>query len=189
MGSTLLNNSFRRNNNRKNFYATAIIVITMCCLFFVTSDIYSTYVQLSEESNMTLNKWNQLKSDLDKMTSKKQKVASDKSMQNLIKQFASEYREDLIINQIYKQFLWVTIDSISMDKWQKLPNWLSIANISISVSVKDVDKLKSYLDYLTWESSDIRFVIKSISFPLDTNNLKNNTQASLSLGMYYYSAQ
>lgn len=189
MNSNILNNAERRNNERKNFYAIAIILITVIIWFFVTSDFYVSYLAHSEENTMTENKAASLNKELNSLNEKKKQFENDKLTQKLINQFAWEYREDLIINQLYASFTWVTVDSLSMDKWQKLPNWLSLANITVSVSAKDVKTLNSFLDYLTSAESNIRFIIKNISFPLDSNSPDNPTQATVSLWMYYYSAK
>lgn len=186
MTSNLLNNSFKRNNNRQNIYASILIIITILILFFITSDLYSSYIQVQEEKTLTDSKLSFLKAELNSMNDKKMKVKNDWNVSKLISQFASQYREDVILNQLYKKFDWTSVDSISMDKWQKLPNWLSMADILITVSAKNVTELKKYLDYLTWDDSEIRFVIKSISFPFNSFDTNSPTQASISLWMYYY---
>lgn len=186
MTSNLLNKSFNKGGSRQNIYASVFIIITILILFFVTSDLYSSYVQVQEEKGMLDSKVNFLKTELNSMNEKKMKVKNDKEVGKLITQFSSEYREDVILNQLYEKFDWSSVDSISMDKWQKLPNWLSMANISITVSAKNIDELKKYLDYLTSESSKIRFVIKNISFPLSSFDTNQPTQATITLWMYYY---
>lgn len=189
MNSTLLNTSNNRKNKRQSYYAIVLMFITLFCAIFITSDFYSSYFQHSEENAMSESKIASMNSELNSLNEKKLKLESDKDTKNTIKQFAWEYREDIILNQLYKPFAGATVDNVIMDKWQKLPNWLNMANIWITVSAKDISTLKKFLDYLTWENSDIRFVIKSISFPLDTANLNSTTQATASLWMYYYSAK
>lgn len=169
-----------------NIYATLIILITLWITFFVLSDLYSSYNQYSEEITSLKTKEKTLNEELVILNDKKSKVKSDKKTQTLISQYASPYREDLILNQIYAKFDWVSINDISMDKWQKLPNWLSMANIWFSVNAKNTVELNKYLEYLTSKTSNIRFVIKNTTFPLNSENQNSTTQASLSLWMYYF---
>lgn len=172
--------------DKTKIYSIMIIIITIILTFYVLSDLYSWYnLQKLEKENIE-NKIASLNTELNVLNEKNEKVKNDKETLQLIKQFAWEYREDIILDQIYIKFDWVSIWDINMDKWQKLPNWLSMASVSFNIGAKDIETLNWYLDYLTWKKSNIRFVIKSIAVPLNTEKTDSMTKASLNLWMYYF---
>ncbi|MDD2565290.1 MAG: hypothetical protein PHZ26_00980 [Candidatus Gracilibacteria bacterium] len=172
--------------DKNNIYATLLIIITLGITFFVLSDLYSSYNQYNEEVASLKIKEKSLNEELMTLNEKKNKVKNDKKTQQLIAQYASPYREDIILNQIYAKFDGVNINDISMDKGQKLPNGLSMANIGFSIDAKNIVELNKYLEYLTDKTSNVRFIIKNAAFPLNSENQNSTTQASLSLGMYYF---
>jgi len=180
------NSQLYKKTNKSNMYAILILLATIWITLFVLSDLYSSYTQFSEEKASLKTKEETLSNELKALNEKQEKVKSDKKTLQLISQYASPYREDLILNQIYAKFDWISINDITMDKWQKLPNWLSMANINFSVNAKNIIALNKYLDYLTNKTSNIRFVIKNVNFPLNSENQNSTTQASLSLWMYYF---
>ena len=61
-----------------------------------------------------------------------------------------------------------------------------MAGISITVDAKTVTDFNKYLNYLTQESSNLRFVIKSVSMPFNSENTNSSVTAGLNLGMYYF---
>lgn len=189
MNSILLNNSYNRKIKRQNFCAIGLMFITLFCSIFITSNFYTSYIQLNEENIMSETKIKSMNSELNSLNEKKLKLENDKETQNTIKQFAWEYREDIILNQLYKPFAGATVDNVTMNKWTTLPIGLNMANIWVTITTKDTVTLKNFLDYLTWEKSEIRFVIKNISFPLDTNDLNSTIKTDISLWMYYYSTK
>jgi hypothetical protein len=82
----------------------------------------------------------------------------------------------------------INISSINVDTGRKLPNWLSMATVSLSLSADTPDQIVDYLTYLTTESA-FAFTIDSISLPLDTGNIAANTTGvslAIALGVYYY---
>lgn len=166
--------------------ASILIMATIMIIFFFTSSEYSIYVEKTEESKSLQTRLDWLKKELASLNEKKSKVKNDAWTQKSISQLAGIYREDQILNQIYVPTDWISVHDINMDKWQKLPNWLSLANISISVDAKWIDDLNKYIDYLTSNSWKVRFVIKSFSVPINTENLDSAIAANLNLGMYYY---
>jgi cell division protein FtsB len=85
-------------------YATLLLLLTIAISFFVSSNLYSTYATSSEEKTGLNSKIESLKLELDSLNKKREQVKNDKDTKALIAQFASDYREDLILNQIYAKF-------------------------------------------------------------------------------------
>ncbi len=84
----------------------------------------------------------------------------------------------------------ISIGTISVSKWSKLPNGLSFWQVSIDVTGWDMYDVIDFITYLT-TNSPYAFTIDSISLPLDTDpevQYLNGSKfsLSLSLGMYYY---
>lgn len=82
----------------------------------------------------------------------------------------------------------ITISSVSVNPGKKLPNGLSLANVSISLQGKSIANIINYITSLTQDSPYI-FTLDSISLPIDTapEEIVNGGYAlSISLGVYYY---
>ncbi len=84
----------------------------------------------------------------------------------------------------------ISIGTISVSKWSKLPNGLSFWQVNIDVTGWDMYDVIDFITYLT-TNSPYAFTIDSISLPLDTDpevQYLNGSKfsLSLSLGMYYY---
>lgn len=175
--------------DKKSLYASIIIAVNILVLFFMTSSVYSWYVQAAQERTDAKTNVENLRQELNTLNSKKEQAKNDSVIKKAISQYAWDYREDLILNQIYSKFDWVDIKSINMDKWAKLTNGLNLANISIYVSAKNVTYLSKFLDYLTWNSSKIRFQIINMSYPMNTESLDSQVDANINLWMYYFDKQ
>lgn len=184
--STLYNYWKQNNFKNKNLYAIFILMITIILIFSFSYNIYANYIKLNQELSNFKSKKLSLTTELNFLNEKKVQVNNDKEIKKALSQFAWDYREDLILNQIYKNFDWIKVGNISLNKWQKLPNGLSMANITINLTAKNLTEFNKYLEYLTWESYNLRFIIKNVSFPFDSQNNNLSFQASINLGMYYF---
>lgn len=116
----------------------------------------------------------------------KKAIDDNVSLQAEISRYGGEFREDTILDSIFSPTnAGISIANISMSKGEKTANGLSLANISLSFKAQDVYTLNTFLDYLTNGKNNKSYVIKNLSFPLDTT--KNEAvSASIELGMYYF---
>ena len=187
------------NLQKNRVYAPIIIGLSIFLIILVLYPIYTTYVDTSIEV-----------SGLEKIKSEKQlKIDEIKAMQaqfassgsSEIKDKVQKYNhsfntsdimEAVMVNKYTKSTSLtpasISIGSFSVDKGKKLPNWLSLASVSISVSGDTPDQIIDYITYLTTESA-YAFTIDSISLPIDTGSAGQDattTSLSLSLGVYYY---
>jgi hypothetical protein len=82
----------------------------------------------------------------------------------------------------------IAIGSISVDKWSRLVNGLSLGSVSFSVTANSVDQMISYITYLA-KGSPFVFTLDSISLPIDTG-LTDASQVPVSLWLklwvYYF---
>lgn len=174
------------NSDKKSIYASIMIIISLIVVFFITKDLY--YANLEKNSNLeNLNAQSiNLKDQLDGLNKIKSDLSSSVKMQKIMSQYGWDFREDTIINNIFNKSNWINISDISIDKWEKLPNWLALANVSLNFQSKSIEDLNNYYSYLTSENSNIRFIIKNTSFPF--SNLKSTSAfpVSINLWMYYF---
>jgi hypothetical protein len=170
-------------SDKKNIYASVLILITIIVLFFFTKNIYFSKIENQENLNNLTIKAENIKKELDLLNDIKNKLNSDYKTKKDIEKYAWDYREDIILNSIFWKINWILIKNISMNKWQKLSSWLSMADISINVDVANLQTLNNYLLHLTSENSDMRFVVKGVNFPFWADNTSFNV--SINLWMYY----
>lgn len=170
----------------KTVLSSLLILTSIIVWMFYTSDIYWKYIENTEQTKALETKLEALKSESNALKLKKDEYNNNNELKETINKYAWKFREDYIINQIYAKNEWINVNWITMDKWQKLPSWLSMANISISVDAKTISNLNKYIEYLTSDKNKVRFVIKSISSPINTENLSSSTTSNISLWMYYY---
>lgn len=81
----------------------------------------------------------------------------------------------------------IKIGSISVWKWTKGMNGLSLGTISFSVGARSIDDMVEFITYLTQKSPYV-FTIDSISLPIDTSISTDSAPIALNLtlGVYYF---
>lgn len=83
----------------------------------------------------------------------------------------------------------ITVSSISVDKWGKVPSGLSLGHVNIAIRGTSIDSIIDYLTYLTTQSG-FAFTLDNITLPLDTDPeitiAPANYGMSLSLWVYYF---
>ncbi|MDD2487597.1 MAG: hypothetical protein PHS92_04485 [Candidatus Gracilibacteria bacterium] len=178
-------NSFK-NPEQKSIYASVLIVLSLIVLFFVTKDSYYANMEKNTNLEALTNQSQELKDELNALNKIKSDLSSSPQMQKIMNQYGGEFREDNIINNIFMANRGINISDISMDKGEKLPNGLTLANVSINLQAQKIEDLNNYYNYLTSENSNLRFVIKNTNFPFNMKNT-GTLPVSISLGMYYFS--
>ena len=83
----------------------------------------------------------------------------------------------------------ITVSNISVDKGNKLPNGLSLAQVQVSIQGASLTDIVNYITYLTQESN-YSFILDELSLPIDTAPedaaLERGFGLGLTLGVYYY---
>ncbi len=188
------------NTQKKNrVYAPIIIGLSLFLITFIVYPLYIKYIDINTEIAI-LNK---------SMQDKQKQIEAIKIIQaefiwswsSEIKSKVTKYNhefdssyimEEVMLNKFTK---WtsltppqVSIWTITLDKWQKLPSGLSLANVSIAVSADTPDQIIDYIMYLTNESR-YAFSIDSVNIPLDTwveAQDKKWLTLNLSFWVYYF---
>lgn len=82
----------------------------------------------------------------------------------------------------------ISISSISVNPWKKLPNGLSLGTVSISFQGKSIPDIIDFITYLA-QDTDYIFTLDAISLPIDTapdQALAGSYGMSIALWVYYY---
>jgi hypothetical protein len=180
-------NRFKQTNlpkaNDKKAIIIALILGTLIIAAFFTQGAVSDYMEKNDAIAMTQEKLNVVNQDLAKLKEVEMNLKNPEISGNL-KRYASEFREDDILENIFGNTSGVNIQNVTIDKGQKTPNGLSLANISLALSVSSKEQLVAFLDYLTSPTNTKRYIIKSMNYPYDPMNPAGSV--TLELGMYYY---
>lgn len=105
-----------------------------------------------------------------------------------LSRYASAFREDAILASLFGGGTGILPLSIGMEKGTRLPNGLSMADINLTLRATSQASFMKYLEYLTGNSSQKRYVVKTANFPFDSTSPKTEPfQVTVTLGLYYYS--
>ena len=171
------------SGKKHNFtlYSGLVLFLSIAIGLFWTMDQYSQYMAKSEERDTLEMKAKSLRSELDVLNNKEKELDKDENTKRAVRQYASKYMENQILDQIYRKIDGILVHEISMTAGQKLSNGLSLANISISVDARNINFLNDYINYLTSDKNEVRFKINTLSFPLKTENPDTSVTASIGL--------
>lgn len=83
----------------------------------------------------------------------------------------------------------IEVGNISVSRGSKLPSGISLGQVQVSITAKDVTAIIDYITYLTTQSA-YAFTLDTITLPIDTD-IAASTAASplaltLAIGVYYY---
>lgn len=169
-----------------------ILAITLLTGLFYTWDAYTAYIENQDTLTKTRIENVDKKKVLDNLMAlggedgNGGRIQSDAALKDSLERYAGTFREDAIIDSIFAKGANVSISSITIGKGGKLPNGLSMADISLSLRAPNIATLNNYLDYLTEKKENKKsYVIKNLSFPFDSTK-DESVNVSLSLGMYYF---
>ena len=167
--------------------AIFFVAVSLLLVIFFGQGEYSSYLEASANLDTALAQEKTVSANLDTLNDIQRKTdakTGDSQVHSDLIRYADSLREDAIIRSIFKRDPNIIISSVSIAPGQTLPSGLSIADISLSLTAKDVTNLSRFLDYLTSPSNQKRYIIKSLSFPFDMQK-NTNIAVSLVLGMYY----
>ena len=203
----------QNNTTKKNrVYAPIIIGISILLIVMVMYPMYITYTDTSVVISSLEKSKIEKQKKIDAITAM-QRIFTESGSSDIkskVQKYNHSYNtsdimEAVMVNKYTKATELsapsINVGAVSIDKWKKLPSGLSLgsvklsvtsglslANISVVVSAETPDQIIDYITYLTTESR-FAFTIDSISLPLDTASLAQDTKSlslSLSLGVYYY---
>ncbi len=191
----LTNNIITQNR----VYAPIIVGFVILLSVFIFYPLYTEYI----DTSITIKNLENTKSEKWQKVNEIKKIqalfagSGSSEMKEKIEKYnhsfnTSDIMESIMINNFTKNTTLtpasISIGSISVDKGKKLPNGLSLANVSISITADTPDLMVDFLTYLVTKSR-FAFTFDSISLPLDTSILPqdaNKLSLSISLWAYYY---
>lgn len=171
--------------NKKTISSLLVVCLSIAIAFFFTKDQYYQYLGNQDMLETTKKEVTEKKSMLEALEKVSKSIDTDAVLKGDMEKYASDFREDTILESIFTPMRGVGISNLSMARGEKLPNGLSMANISLSFRTQDIATLSKFFEYLTTGKANKKsYIIKSFSFPFDTT--KNDPISStVELGMYY----
>lgn len=195
------NNTPPKNDilQKNRVYAPIIMGLSLLLIILVLYPIYITYVDTSIEVTAIEKTKSEKEKKINEIKTMQAMFAGSGSseLKEKVKKYnhtfnTSDIMEAVMLNKFTKPTALtpasIEIGPISIGKWSKLPNGLSLASVSVSVTGDTPDQIIEYITYLATES-EFAFTIDNISLPIDTassNADATKTSLSLSLGVYYY---
>lgn len=175
-----------KEKNQKQVISLILLIASILLGFFITIDQGYTYIEQKDTLEMTTKEILEKKWTLEKLQEMAKSIETNVELQNDMARYAGDFREDIIIDSIFSPISGVSIASMSMSEWEKAPNGLSLANITLSLKVRDRDTLNKFLNYLTNSKINTKsYIIKSLTFPFDTTK-DEPVSVSLELSMHYF---
>ena len=176
---TSFQNRFQSGTNLS--LPVACILLGILILSFFTYDGYRSYIEKNDRLASETDKGNQTKLTIDRLNALR--ATSETASGKLQKErYAGTFREDQILESLFSLVgSGISIGSVSMGFGERLPIGLSLAGITLSVAADNVEALNGYIDALTGTAGNRRYMIKGLSFPMDTNNLASPVIANLQL--------
>jgi hypothetical protein len=181
------NQSLFNIKGTESFLPSTLLIAAILIAAFFTYDQYYLLTAKREELRQAENEktsLGQTLSDLGKLKTQ----ASVPAFAEEISRYASPFREDAVLASLFEKNSGILILSVGMKKGEKLPNGLSMADITVSLRTTSQQALLKYLDALTGITGKKRYVVKQIAFPFDSASASNGPiQVNLSLGLYHSS--
>ena len=168
-------------------HMVGLIIATVVILAFFTQGYIQDFMEKSDTLQSAQDKLVSLTIEKTNLQTIEKDIASDTTKQADLKRYAGDFREDEILDSLFSQNTGVSIQSVSLDRGQKMPNGLSMANVNLGLTVTSKAQLSAFLDYLTAENSPKRYVIKSVDYPFGSSDMGGSI--NLSLGTYYFSVK
>lgn len=177
-----------REKTRSQTGTFVVLLLAVVIGFFFTQDQYYSYIANQDTVSQAHAENTKKEKTLSDLNVLEKKVSSDTALRDSLDRYAGTFREDTVIDSLFAPQSDISISEVSIGRGDKLPNGLSMADISVSLRAGNTLSLLNFLDYLTNKTDNKRsYVIKSLSFPLDTS-ADGPQDVSLSLGMYYFDA-
>lgn len=187
------------SGSQNRIIAPICLGIALLCGIFFLKPWYAAYIEnkaiisgIEKEQEKLTAEYASLKAIKDNIWS----VLSPEKLER-IQKLAKKYdNSDIMSNVMLNDFTketennsaLISISSISVNKWKKLPNGLSLGNVSISLQGKTIADIIKYITYLT-QNTEYVFTLDSIALPIDTapdEVLAWSYSLGISLWVYYY---
>ncbi len=187
------------SSSENRITAPICLGIALLLGIFFLKPSYATYIENTSIVSSLEKEQTKLTAEYESLKAVKDNIGSVLSLDKLerIQKLAKKYdnsdiMSSVMLNNFTKDSLsesaLIIISSISVNKWKKLPNGLSLGNVAITLQWKTIADIIKYITYLT-QSTDYIFTLDSISLPIDTapeETMIGSYGLSISLWVYYY---
>ena len=186
------------SNQVNRIYVPIILALGLMWAIFVLRPMYTNFMDTdTKKADLTTTQSDRQK-NLDALISLQTSINSSWSSEiaEKVRKLNQGWDEAKIMTAImltdYTKWNGITpasinISTISIDKGKKLPSWLSLGSITLTLSSDSIDNVVDFLTYLTSSSSYI-FTLDTIQLPLTAPAQKETQWVTLpiELGVYYY---
>ncbi len=187
------------SGSQNRILAPICLGIALLCAIVFLKPTYATYIENKSVLSSLEKEQERLTTEYESLKAIKENVGSLLSpeklerIQKLAKKYdTSDIMSTVLLNNFTKdsanESALISISSISVGKWKKLPNGLSLGNVSISFQGKTIADIITFITYLA-QKTDYVFTLDSISLPIDTapeSVMAGSYGLSISLWVYYY---
>ncbi len=177
-------NSERFQSSKGNLIPVILVLVGLFIGGFFTYDLYYSSMEKSSNLEDVTREVEGYRKTLDSLNTLKQSVASDTAQADVVR-YAGNYREDQILESIFAvSGSGVSIGSVSLNPGERLPSGISLASVGLSIQADSVARLNTFIDDLTGVYGKRRYLVKGLTFPMDTD-ASAPVSASVQLGLYY----
>jgi len=184
---------------KNRIYAPIIIGFSLLIIIFWIYPLYTSYTDTSVEIASLSKSVSDKTGQINTIKNMQERFAGSGSddLKVKVQKYKNAYStSDIISTVMLNKFTesstftpaMINIWSINVNPGRVLPNGLSLATVSLSITAGDPKQIIDYLTYLVNESA-YAFTIDAISLPLDTATDTASTTGitlSINLGVYYY---
>lgn len=184
---------------RNRIIAPIIIAVSLIGAIIFVKPLYADYIIKNAEYLQAQKTLEEKKTKLETLTNLKKSiktssgsVASIDKIKKLEKPWnSSDVIQAVMLNDFTKSKsnnpAAINVASISVNKWEKLPNGLSFGSVSVAIQSASIEDIIEYITYITMSSSYV-FTLDNISLPIDTqpDEAVNTGGYGLTLKLWVY---
>lgn len=171
----------RFQKDKPQIIPIGLLVLSVLVAFFFTYDSFIEYQAKIEETQATQHESEEAGKLLEHLDGVKTQVTSGNSD---IGKYIRPFREDVLYKQVFDLAQNSgQITNISLTQGEVLSTGLSLAGIQLQLQADSMENLLGFMDKVTHENSERRFLIKSVSFPYSSEQ-EGPISASILLGAY-----
>jgi len=162
-----------------------LVLLALLILAFWIRPTYDEYVEKSAQKAEIAQQLSDLKAENNRL---QQALSFSKTEAGKadIERYGLGFREDALLDTLVSPRARMSFGEITFTSGEKMENGFSLAKTAFALQAANADTLLGYLDYLTAATSKRRFILDSLSFPLDTRDFKKALGATLTVGAYYF---
>ena len=187
------------NHASSRIWAPVFLWVALLLALLVVKPLYSEYIDKSSTLALLVKQTEKTKSEYDALLKIKEKTASGTSddlslrVKKLGKKWnTSDVMEIVMLSDFTRptvgQWARISISSIAVDEWTKLPNGLSLGKVNVTISGTNLEDIIDYITFLS-TSAPYAFTIDKISLPIeapDDSTPVSGYTLALDLGVYHY---